>query len=144
MKAIIAILVCACHGGADNAWHGTLDVEIRDSVDVTMTPTSASDLDATLAFSAGYDLFDATKPLKLPVHVEDFPEAGLTLYAGTLSSPAVAGGRCADQPVSLALALSRKEHNDRVQGSLTAYCGASTFAGVPTRVLRIVGSFPAK
>ena len=139
----IAIVVAGCHENGDSAWRGTLDVDIRDSVDVTMVSTSATDLDATLAFTtSGFDLFDHASPLRLPVHVEAFPEAGLTLYVGKLSLPAVSGGRCADQPVSLALALSRKQGNDRVQGSLTAYCGADTYAGVPARVLRIVGSLP--
>ena len=139
----IASVLAGCHDSGDSAWRGTLDVDIRDSVDATLVPHGATDLDATLAFTtSGFDLFDHASPLRLPVHIEAFPEAGLTLYVGTLSLPPFAGGRCADQPVSLALALSRKEQNDRVQGSLTAYCGESTYSGVPARVLRIVGSLP--
>jgi len=142
-RITLAILLAGCHDSADNAWRGTLDVDIRDSVDVTLVPKTATDLDATLKFTtSGFDLFDRTAPVKLALRVEDFPEAGLALYVGKLSLPPFPTGPCADQPVSLALALSRKERNDRVQGSLTAYCGAETYAGVPARVLRLVGSLP--
>ena len=41
-----------------------------------------------------------------------------------------------------ALSLARRGTNDRIGGGLTVYCGAETFRGVPSRVLRLTGSIP--
>ena len=46
--------------------------------------------------------------------------------------------------VSLALSLHRRGKNNRVGGSLTAYCGKDKFYGVPVRILRLTGELPAQ
>jgi hypothetical protein len=64
------------------------------------------------------------------------------LYTARFDGAVVAGGMCGAAPVSLALSLARRGTNDRVGGSLAAYCGKSTFIGKPIRILRIEGSLP--
>lgn len=146
-----ASLVAGCGKGDDASSSGgtppgtmqaTLAVEIRDTADVTIVPRGSDATAVTLAFSAGYGLFDPAAPLSAPGRIEAFPEAGMTLYTARFSAPAVASGPCGAQPVSLALALTRRGRNARVGGGLTAYCGADTWSGVPARIVRIAGDLP--
>ena len=121
------------------AYKGTLAVDIRGSVDLTLTPSDQG-LDVTLAaFQDGYALFDPKTPLAAKGRTETFAESpGWEMYTAKFATVPASGGACGDKPVSLALSLMRKDGNSRVQGSLTAYCGTS-YSGVPARVLRLTG-----
>jgi hypothetical protein len=121
------------------AYKGTLAVDIRGTVDVSLTPSDQG-LDVTLAsFQDGYALFDPKTPLTAKGRTETFAESpGWEMYTAKFATVPATGGACGDKPVSLALSLMRKDGNARVQGSLTAYCGTS-YSGVPARVLRLTG-----
>lgn len=139
-------LLAACGKNAETvkkpALTGTLDLEIVDSADVHLSLHGA-DLTATLTPDKGYGVMPAGQPLTGKGHVESFPEANATLYTARFSAPADASGPCGKEPVSLALALHRDEDNDRVQGSLTPYCGQDTWFGTPAHTpLRLSGDLP--
>jgi hypothetical protein len=53
--------------------------------------------------------------------------------------PALNRGPCGSRPVSYAMALTAKENNGYLVGSVTAYCGADTYTGHPARVMRLSG-----
>jgi hypothetical protein len=147
MKRLLACLVLfsACADSTssnpvDAAVKGTLAVDIRGSADVTLVPRGPHDLDVTVALADGYGLVAPGTPLSAKGRLETFPEASAwQLYTARFSSPPIPSGPCGDKPVSLALALSRRDGNARVAGALTAYCGDATYAGVPARVLRLTG-----
>jgi len=129
-----------------NVVAGTLAVDIRQTVDVALTPggeSGASTFDAVLAFGDGdFQYFDAQTTFHATVTAETFPEAQATMYAATFSAPARASSPCADQPLSLALSLVRRGNNARVGGGLTVYCGEGKTSGVPARVFRLTGDLP--
>lgn len=127
-----------------NVVTGTLAVDIRQTVDVTLTPrASSADFDAALVFGDGdFQYFDAHGTLRGVVTAEPFPEAQMTMYVATFSAPPRASSPCADQPITLTLSLVRRGSNARVGGGLTAYCGANKTSGVPARVLRLNGDLP--
>jgi len=143
--AAVAVASFACAdvhtaNPARKAFTGTLAVDIRGAVDVSLTQTSSDDLDVTLAFGEGYGLLDPSKPLTAHGKIERFPESpGWEMYTARFSGGTVAGGPCGALPVSLAMSLTRRDGNARVSGAVTAYCGASVFAGIPARVLRVAG-----
>lgn len=123
--------------------HGELSVDIRDTVKVSVSDSKAgADVDITITPSAGYGLAKAGGELTGKGRVEAFLEADSTLYTARFDAPASAGGPCDGKPVSLALSLHRRGKDAHVGGSLTAYCGASTWHGVPARVLRLAGDLP--
>ncbi len=123
---------------------GTLDLEITDSAKVGLS-IHGDDLTATVTPNKGYGVMPAGKTLSGKGHVEHFPEADATLYTARFSAPADSSGPCKDKPVSLALALHRDEDNDRVQGSLTPYCGKDVWFGTPAHdPLRLSGDLPLK
>jgi len=121
-------------------YQGTLAVDIRGSALATLSPSDQG-IDVTLAgWQDGYGLFDAGKPLTAKGRIETFAESpGWEMYTAKFAAIPASGGACGAQPVSLALSLIRRDGNARVQGSLTAYCGAA-YSGVPARVLRLTGN----
>lgn len=157
MKRLMLLLALAAAGcslkenpqaGGDDAKSnvvaGTLAVDIRQSVTVTLTPSasSATTFDGDLAFGEGdFQLFDAGTHLHGTVTAEAFPEAALTMYVATFAAPAHAGP-CGSQPITLQLSLTRRGTNARVGGGLTAYCGAGKTSGIPARVFRLTGDLP--
>ena len=121
---------------------GTLDVDIRGSVDVVLAQSGEQAIDVTLSgWKDGYGLFDPQKPLTATGRIDRFPESpGWELYSARFAAaPAVPTGPCGAQPVSLAVSLARRDGNARVAGSVTAYCGADQYAGIPARVFRVTG-----
>lgn len=118
---------------------GDLAVDIRSSAHVTLSLTG-DELGATIAMDKGFGV--APAGLEGKGTVERFPEARTVLYAARFDAPADLEGPCGAEPVSLALALHRRGDNTRVGGSLTAYCGAATWYGVPAKVLRLSGDLP--
>jgi len=147
-----ASLVASCSkddagGGPDtksNVVAGTLAVDIRQTVDVALTPRGDGvKFDGVLTFADGdFQYFDAHAVMQGAVTLSTFPEAQTSMYAATLSAPARASSPCADQPLTLALSLVRRGSNARVGGGLTVYCGSGKTSGVPARVLRLTGDLP--
>jgi hypothetical protein len=131
----------------DTRYRGTLDADIRGTAitSIIVHPGGAADISIQLDTATMPELVDASAPLVFTAgKVEPFLENGSVLYTGKLSRPAVAGGPCGSQPVSLALSLHRRGAEARVGGSLTAYCGEARFFGVPARILRLTGQLPAQ
>lgn len=119
---------------------GDLAVDIRETASLTLSGSDA--LDAALTLTKGYGVAPAGTELRGKGHVEDFPEAGSTLYSARFDAPADGAGPCHDQPVSLALSVFRRGNDAHVGGSLTAYCGKDVWHGLPARVLRLSGDLP--
>lgn len=139
--ALLLLLLSGCVERIRQKPPPELELELRDKVSVSME--QAGDvLTVTLTPSAGYGLMAPNVALTGEGRLERFVEASSILYTARFSSPAEPSGPCANQPVSLALALHRQAGNDRVTGGLTAYCGAGQWHGTPKRVLRIAGSLP--
>jgi hypothetical protein len=119
----------------------TLDLEIRDRAEVVLE-TTGERLRAKLTLTSGFGVAPAGELVSGDGFVEAFPEADATLYTARFSLPPAAGP-CGAEPVSLALSLHRSGKNTRVAGSLTAYCGADRWHGVPARTpLRLSGTLP--
>lgn len=115
----------------------TLALEMRESIDVRVT-TIGTQVEVTIDASRDYGVVGET--LVGPGRMDDYPELGALLYTATFDGPAVADGPCGDAPVSLTLALHRKDDDPIIAGGLTAYCDAATFFGVPAiEPLRIFG-----
>jgi hypothetical protein len=120
-----------------------LDVDIRSHADLRMT-LRGDELEAELTVDAPFGVLPKDQWLRGKGRVEHFPEADMALYTARFSVPAVGGGPCQDQPVSLALALHRRGGAPRYSGSLTPYCGDDTWAGLPARQpLRLATSAPS-
>lgn len=118
----------------------TLDLEMRDSIDVLVT-THGTAVEIAIDASDGFGVVGGD--LVGVGRIDTYPELGAMLYTATFEGPAVADGPCGDAPVSLALALHRKDGDPIIAGGLTAYCGADTFFGVPViEPLRIFGRMP--
>lgn len=134
------LLVCcfalsACESDekpTDSALHAKLDLEIRDTLTVELA-ISGDDLDAEIELSNGHGIAPANRTLKGIGHVEHFPEAGVELYTARFTVKGDKDGPCGDDYVSLALALHQRGKEPRLSGSLTAYCGAYTYSGIPAR-----------
>jgi hypothetical protein len=145
--AIATLALGACDAGSSEVYlerfQGTLAVDVRDAVDVTIAVRPDKTLDVRLAMQGR--TFDLVREGTLTAkgQLESFPEAAMDLYVATWSYPMPAVGPCRGQPVSLALSLQRRHKNDRVAGSLTAYCGADTWRGAPARLLRLSGELRA-
>jgi hypothetical protein len=119
--------------------NGTLDLEIRDTLEVGLV-VRGERLTATILASSPFGVLPAGEKLGGEGRVEAFPEADATLYTARFSAPARAGGPCGAEPVALALSLHRGGAGAFVAGSLTAYCGAQSH-GTPARTpLRLSGS----
>ncbi len=153
-RVALLYVVAACLAGATPACGkdeqvatpqvaGTLALDIRDTLDVVVKG-EGPDIEVTLTPSKGHGVAADGATLTGAGRIEAFPEAGGELMTARLDAAAVAGGPCKDQPVSLALSLYRREKNAHVGGSLTAYCGAGTFQGVPARLLRLSGDLVAR
>lgn len=122
----------------DDSIKGTLEAEIRLTVDVTITKAG----DVTLVLGEGdFGVLDANTRLSAKGAIEALPEADVTMYTAVFSAPKRSKGPCGEQPMTLALSLLRRGGNARVGGGLTAYCGASA-TGVPARLLRLSGDLP--
>ncbi len=150
LAAGAALLAGACNGQpevttpAATPTSATLDLDIVYSADVKLAIRADDTLDATLSLGKGFGVAPDGESLSGRGRVERFPETDLLLYTARFDVPAQSGGPCADQPVSLALALHRRGDNAHVSGSATAYCGASTWFGTPARApLRLAGDLPA-
>ena len=147
-----ASLLAACshddgsNGAQDtgtNVIAGTLAVDIRQTVDVSLTPRGDGALDGALSFGDGdFQYFDAHTAFRGVVSVSTFPEAQTSMYAAIFAAPARTSSPCADQPLTLALSLVRRGTNARVGGGLTIYCGDGKTSGVPARILRLTGDLP--
>lgn len=130
-------------GPPSGSYQGMLDIEIRNHLQVSLLPRDGGALAVSVSLVDGdFGLFAPATALTAEGRAEPFPEADLLLYTARLAAPPRQGGPCGDQPVSLGLSLSRRGSNVRVNGSLTAYCGAEHYAGVPARVLRVTGDLP--
>ena len=116
----------------DSALHAKLDLELRDTLTVDLA-ISGDDLDAEIELTNGHGIAPANRTLKGIGHVEHFPEAGIELYTARFSVKGEKDGPCGDDYVSLALALHQRGKEPRLSGSLTAYCGAYTYSGIPAR-----------
>jgi hypothetical protein len=120
---------------------GSLALEIRDTLEVVVEGAGAEQ-SVSVTPSRGHGVVADGATLAGSGRLEAFPEAHGELLTARFDGAAVADGPCGDRPVSLALSLYRREGNLHVGGSLTAYCGARTFHGVPARLLRIAGELP--
>jgi hypothetical protein len=121
---------------------GTLDVDIRGSVDVVLAQSGDQAIDVTLSgWKDGYGLFDPGAPLTATGRIDRFPESpGWEVYSARFATrEPVLTGPCGAQSVSLVVSLARRDGNARVAGSVTAYCGADQYAGIPARVFRVTG-----
>ncbi len=120
---------------------GTLAMDIRGEANVALVAAAgSSDLTVTLSLKGDtLGLFDPETTWNAAGKVEIFPEADLTLYTAELAAPAWQGGGCGAEPVSVALSLARRGKAARVAGSLTVYCGANRYVGVPAGMLRLAG-----
>ncbi len=143
---LLTSLLAAC--GSDTAptpeptaITGTLDLELRETATVTITPTEADRATVEIVPSASYGLL-GPDPLTATGFVEPYPEAHTTLYTAKFEVPAQSDGPCGSDPISVALALHRQGQNATVIGGLSAYCGAGKHHGVPVRVLRLAGDLP--
>lgn len=144
-----ALLAAGCNSQPDvtrspsATTSATLDEDIVYSADVKLVVRSDDTLDATLSLAHGYGVAPDGTALTGNGRVERFPETDLLLYTARFDVPAQSGGPCGDKPVSLALSLHRRGPNARVSGSVTPYCGASTWFGAPARSpLRLAGDLP--
>jgi hypothetical protein len=141
MALLIAFV--ACDGTDETAappgpLKGTLELELRDTVDVTIVLGAEDRMTLTMVPSAGYGLLSTTE-LQSEGRVERFPEASSVLYTAKLSSPPQPGGPCDTDPISLAVSLHRQGDSPMVMGGLSIYCGQDRWHGVPVRVLRVAG-----
>lgn len=127
-------------------YQGTLGVDIRGHAELSLSiPVSAApSVELTVDSVNAAGLLPATTKLSAGARVEAFPENDSVLYSAKFSQPAVSGGPCGDQPISLSLSLHRRGAVTRVGGSLTAYCGKDHFFGVPVKMLRLSGELPLK
>lgn len=117
-----------------------LELEMKDSIEIVVA-TIGTAVEVTIDPSDGFGVVQGT--LVGPGRIDDYPELGAMLYTATFEQPAIADGPCADQPISLALAIHRKDDGEILAGGLTAYCGADTYFGVPAiEPLRIFGRMP--
>ena len=151
MSARLVLLSCAlfvagCHSSSSDETKTEkielgLDVDIRNHADAVLT-VDGDQLAAKLTLDRGFGVVaDDQLELRGTGKLERFPEADVVLYTARFSRPAVSGGPCKDQPVSLALALHRRGAAARFAGSLTAYCGENVWAGLPARnPLRLAGT----
>lgn len=143
-RLILACLLVACSKSSEQpaspsdaatGIRGTLAVEIRQTVDVTISPAAQ----ITLAFGEGdFGVLEPNTKFTVNGAIEPLPEASATMYTATWAAPKRSAGPCGEQPMTFALSLVRRGQNTRVGGGLTAYCGPNA-TGVPARVLRLSG-----
>lgn len=139
---LLALLGCDSDAPVATTLQGTLQIEVLDTADVTIEPTTGDAMRVTVTSAAGFGLVPEATPLTADGLIEKIPETGDTLYTAKLDAPADANGPCGEEPVSLALSLHRQGNNPTVLGGISAYCGADTWYGVPVRVLRMAGPLP--
>ena len=121
----------------------SLDLESSRHAEVQIA-TVGDTVQATVTPSEGFGVVADGATLQGMARIDRFEEAGLTIYTARLPGEVVAGGRCGDQPVSLALALHVDDDSDFIAGGLTPYCGADTWFGVPViEPLRMTGRVPS-
>jgi hypothetical protein len=133
---VLALGLVACESNdasnADETIRAKLDLDIRDEANVVLERRGDT-LDVAVTLSKGFGLVSDGARLSGHGRAEAFPEADMTLYTARFSLAPHAGGPCADEPISLALALERRGRNARLAGSLTPYCGKDVWSGVPAR-----------
>lgn len=153
MVMVLAALVVGCMGEekvnptpAQVAYSGTLAVDIKGSAKVDIAVKAGNAIDVSLSVQAkeAEGLVDPSTLLEAVGSLEPFPENDSELYTAKFSAAASPGGPCGADPVSLALSLHRRGKNNRVGGSLTAYCGEGKFHGVPVRLLRLTGELASR
>lgn len=143
---LCAALAIGCDSGHDEAisstLHARLDLEIRDKLTVDLGIVGDA-IDAEIVLTNGFGIAPAKQKLSGKGHVERFPEASMTLYTARFTLKGDADGPCGDDYVSLALALHQRGTEPRLSGSLTAYCGAYHYYGIPARnPLRVASPAP--
>jgi hypothetical protein len=127
-----------------SAMTGTLDLDVAFTANVELSVQGTA-LDARVTLSDGRGVAASGSELTGYGTVESFPEADGVLYTARFDEPAVLSGPCGKRPVSLALALYRAHGATNVAGSLTPYCGADTWYGIPARTpLRLIGDLPTQ
>jgi hypothetical protein len=115
----------------------TLDLELKETIHVTVSMVGDA-VEVAIDPSRGYGIVSGE--LQGPGRIDAYPEVDATMYVATFDGAAVADGPCADEPVSLALALHHDHDADVIAGGLTGYCSNGTFFGVPAiEPLRISG-----
>jgi hypothetical protein len=133
---LVLACACACEDFEEKSplseLHATLDLDIRDKAVVDLA-INRDDIDAKIRLTKGFGVAPENSTLEGIGHVERFPEANLTLYTARFTTKGASDGPCADDFVSLALALHQRGNEPRLSGSLTAYCGAYTWHGIPAR-----------
>jgi hypothetical protein len=141
MKRILLVgctaLALACNSGKDapasSELHAKLDLEIREQLTVDLAIDESDAIDAKIVLSDGFGIAPAKQTLSGKGYVERFPEADMILYTSRFTLKGDGTGPCGDDYVSLALALHQRGREPRLSGSLTAYCGAYRYHGVPAR-----------
>ncbi|HHH28246.1 MAG TPA: hypothetical protein ENK57_07870 [Polyangiaceae bacterium] len=150
MRHLVTLLVLLAGCGSDTSPNptpapaplaGTLELELRDTAIVTVTPTDGDRATIEIVPSADFGLL-GSEALTATGFVERYPEANSTMYTAKYEVAAQADGPCGSEPISVALALHRQGSNAIVIGGLSAYCGAGKHHGIPVRVLRLAGDLP--
>ena len=129
IRFVFVFAVAGCSKSSDEAppknevLKGTLAVEIRSSVEITLTPTAHDEagaptaVDVSLAFGEGdLGVLDPNAKLGAKGNVEPVLEASATMYTAVFAAPKRSAGPCGDQPMTLALSLVRRGRNARVGG----------------------------
>lgn len=157
MRSVLALLLLAalalpaCADKEDlapvpqgHSYTGTLAVDIRGtaaiSIDVAPDGSVTASIQPDMLGAGG--VLDPSTKISAPGTIEPFPETSSEMYTAKFSIPARPDSPCGTTPISLGLSLVRRLGNSHVGGSLTAYCGADHFYGVPARVLRLSGDLP--
>jgi hypothetical protein len=144
--ATIVLGMGACDGSASEVltdrFEGTLAVDVRDAIDVAIAVRPDKTADVRLAFKGQTFGLVGKDTLTAKGRAEPFPEAATEMYVASWSYSMPPTSPCKGEPVSLALSLVRRSGNNRVGGSLAAYCGAEKWHGVPVRLLRLSGELP--
>ncbi|MCC6216071.1 MAG: hypothetical protein IT376_14490 [Polyangiaceae bacterium] len=123
---------------------GTLDLELRDSLEIGLELLEDGSLRARVRAPRGFAVAADGAELSGVGRLVELRESEGTLYTARFSGAPVGGGPCGAEPVSLALSLHRRGDNAFVAGSLTPYCGADRWHGRPARTpLRLTGELPA-
>ncbi len=149
LACMVLLAVAGCDSGrdekpTDSSLHATLDLDIRDQAIIDLDISDDRITSARVKLTKGFGVAPEGKTFSGSGYVEAFPEAGVTLYTARFRAKATSDGPCGAEPVSLALALHRKNGEPRLSGSLTPYCGPETWYGIPARTpLRLATPAPA-
>ncbi len=139
--ALVLALGCSSEETSLGPIRGTLQIEVLDTAVVVIEARESNTMRVTVTSDTSFGLLPA-EAITADGLAEVMPETGDTLYTAKISVPPNPTGPCQSQPVSLALSLHRQGKNAAVLGGISAYCGADTWYGVPTKVLRLAGPLP--